>query len=690
MAGKGKKSKDSMNNKSVSVGINGIQTKLIGAFLLPVILFVMVGLFIYVQSSNALNTAYTDSANTSVTTLGEYLDLGFENIKLMATRLSVNQSVYAYYSGTENKKESDLMAAKLAVSNEATADTYVNHIFIIANTGTTCSDMGVLKGDYYNAFVESEEGQYVEEHIGAGTVWLSSHPSIDELSGFNPDEYAMSLVSVLRNTNNKPVGYILIDVKKSFIQNIVDDDQITEQSVTGFVLENGTQILSGDLDIHFPDTSFYQKASEGDTQNAYTEVTYDGKDYLFSYAKLEESGMMVCALVPQSEIVAGARSILVYTLVAVAVCAIIAIVVGSVLASGISKAIRRVNRVLKQTSDGDLTGTISMKRKDEFRILSGSITNMIGSMKQLIVKMTNVSGHVSDSAVQVNSNSELLMDVTQNINEAVGHINAGISQQSVDTDECLQQMNGLAEKITEVHSNTEEISKLTIATGQSVDNGEIIVADLSNKVQDTIKVTKAIIAEISELSREAVGINSIIGTINDIAEETNLLSLNASIEAARAGEAGRGFAVVSDQIRKLAEESGKAASRIGEIIEHIQERMQDTIRTAGDAEASVACQTEALDNTVAVFEDIKSQVEALTQDVAKITDSVRGIELAKNDTLAAIESISATSNETEAASSELSKNTEKQLSAVHVLNDAVKQLQTDAEDLDASVSIFKV
>ena len=143
MAGKGKKSKDSTSNKSVSVGINGIQTKLIGAFLLPVILFVMVGLFIYVQSSNALNTAYTDSANTSVTTLGEYLDLGFENIKLMATRLSVNQSVYAYYSGTDNKKESDLMAAKLAVSNESTADTYIDHIFIVASTGTTCSDMGV-------------------------------------------------------------------------------------------------------------------------------------------------------------------------------------------------------------------------------------------------------------------------------------------------------------------------------------------------------------------------------------------------------------------------------------------------------------------------------------------------------------------------------------------------------------------
>lgn len=130
---------------------------------------------------------------------------------------------------------------------------------------------------------------------------------------------------------------------------------------------------------------------------------------------------------------AGAQAILRYTLIAVAICAVIAIVVGSVLASGISKAIRKVNRVLKKTSDGDLTGQISMKRKDEFNVLSSSITNMIGSMKDLILKMTNVSGHVSDSAVQVGTNSEVLLEVTKNITEAVDYINSGISQQAQDT-----------------------------------------------------------------------------------------------------------------------------------------------------------------------------------------------------------------------------------------------------------------
>ncbi|MGN0343270.1 MAG: methyl-accepting chemotaxis protein [Roseburia sp.] len=691
-AGKGK-TKDRglvVHKKDGSLGLNGIQTKLVGAFMIPVVLFVVVGLMIYSKSSRTLESTYTDAANTSVGTLAEYLDLGFENIKLIATRLSVNQTVIDYYTGTDKKPESQLMSVKLAISNEATADTYVDHISIIAKTGDSCSDMGVLKGDYYNTFIASDEGKYVEENMVTENMWISSHPSIDELSGFDSNEYAMTLVTVLRNNSNKAVGYILIDVKRSFIQDILDNANISDNCIKAFVLEDGTQVLSGDSDIVFADTEFYQNAINAESESGYYDVKYDGQKYLFSYSKVAGTDMMVCALVPNSEIMSGARSVLFYTLVAVAFCAVIAICVGSVLASGISKAIRKVNRVLKQTSDGDLTGQISMNRKDEFRILSSSITNMIGSMKQLILKMTNVSDHVSDSAVQVNSNSELLLEVTKNITDAVDYINQGITQQAKDTEACLEQMNELADKISEVHRNTDEINSLTIATEGAVDDGMIIVANLSEKVQDTTDVTREVIREIDALSKDAYVINGIISTINEIAEQTNLLSLNASIEAARAGEAGRGFAVVSDEIRKLAEQSGMAGQQISQIIENIQNRLTETIRIAGMADKSVEYQTEALNSTVAIFEKIKTQVSNLTVDVEKIIESVQGIEDAKNDTLSAIESISATSNETEAASSELGRSTEKQLSAVNVLNDAVKQLQTDAEDLDASVSIFKV
>lgn len=672
------------------MGLRGIQVKLIGAFMIPVILFVIIGFMIYSKCSTTLNSTYEASANTSVGTLEEYLGLGFENIELMATRLSINSAITSYYTGSEVKSESMLMDAKVALSNESTADKFIDHIIVCAKSGTACSEKGAIRGDVYNAFAESEEGKNVESEIGMGSMWISSHPAIDEVTGYDSDEYALSLVTVLKNNSNKSVGYIIIDVKTSFIQDILDNAQISDNSIKGFVLEDGSQVLSGDSDIKFTDTDFYQEALAGENLQGSKEVSYEGADYLFTYSRIEGTNMLVCAMVPQKEIMAGAQAILRYTLIAVAICAVIAIVVGSVLASGISKAIRKVNRVLKKTSDGDLTGQISMKRKDEFNVLSSSITNMIGSMKDLILKMTNVSGHVSDSAVQVGTNSEVLLEVTKDITEAVDYINSGISQQAQDTESCLEQMNGLAERINVVHENTDEISEIAQEAQGAIENGMVIVANLGEKVQGTTEVTETIIREIRELNKESIAINSIIGTINEIAEQTNLLSLNASIEAARAGEAGRGFAVVSEEIRKLAEQSGNAGNQIGEIINHIQERLAATIETAGLAGESVAFQTEALNNTVDVFKNISQQVSKLAEDVEKITQSVGGIEQAKEDTMNAIESISTTSNQTESASEELARSTEKQLQAVEVLNDAVKRLQMDAEDLDTSVSIFKV
>ena len=676
--------------KDKGMGLRGIQVKLIGAFMIPVILFVIIGFMIYSKCSTTLNSTYEASANTSVGTLEEYLGLGFENIELMATRLSINSAITSYYTGSEVKSESMLMDAKVALSNESTADKFIDHIIVCAKSGTACSEEGAIRGDVYNAFVESEEGKNVESEIGMGSMWISSHPAIDEVTGYDSDEYALSLVTVLKNNSNKSVGYIIIDVKTSFIQDILDNAQISDNSIKGFVLEDGSQVLSGDSDIKFTDTDFYQEALAGENLQGSKEVSYEGADYLFTYSRIEGTNMLVCAMVPQKEIMAGAQAILRYTLIAVAICAVIAIVVGSILASGISKAIRKVNRVLKKTSDGDLTGQISMKRKDEFNVLSSSITNMIGSMKDLILKMTNVSGHVSDSAVQVGTNSEVLLEVTKNITEAVDYINSGISQQAQDTESCLEQMNGLAERINVVHENTDEISEIAQEAQGAIENGMVIVANLGEKVQGTTEVTETIIREIRELNKESIAINSIIGTINEIAEQTNLLSLNASIEAARAGEAGRGFAVVSEEIRKLAEQSGNAGNQIGEIINHIQERLAATIETAGLAGESVAFQTEALNNTVDVFKNISQQVSKLAEDVEKITQSVGGIEQAKDDTMNAIESISTTSNQTESASEELARSTEKQLQAVEVLNDAVKRLQMDAEDLDTSVSIFKV
>ena len=666
----------------------GIKTKLIGAFMLPIFLFIVVGIIIYMKSEQGLKENAETLTFTSVDMLKEYFELGFESIELTATRIAVNSDINSHFGGLYGTNFE--IKAKGAVVNEAVADKYIQSIVAFSkNQKNSISNSGVVKNkDLYSAFTGSESGKFVEENIDKSICWISNHPEVDELMGYSTSDYALSLVREIMDSNNKPTGYLIIDVKQSFIKNILDNASVGNNSIKGFITSEGNEVISGSEEFSFSDKEFFEKITDKDS--GYKYVTYKGEPYLFLYDKVQVGDGIVCAMVPKNEIIEKANEIRDYTVVTIIICCVIAFIIGSILSTGIARAITKINAVMKQTAEGDLTGTIVMNRNDEFKLLSGNIGNMIGSIKHLIIKLTGVSEQVQWSAKQVNDNSEVLYHATKDITESISDIELGLIQQSADTENCLKQMSDLADRISVVYDSTNQIGKIADKTQNTVDNGKIIVTELEERVQDTTRITKDIIRDISELERESKAINSIIVTINEIAEETNLLSLNASIEAARAGEAGKGFAVVSDEIRKLAEQSSMAGTQIGKIISRIQERMSKTIETAEKADDIVRFQAEALGTTINVFEDIKGHVNTLANDLNTISANIQGIENAKNDTLEAISSISATSNETEAASTELSKNAEKQLHAVEILYKEVKQLHRNSEELDESVGIFKV
>ncbi len=610
----------------------GIQSKLIAAFLLPVCLFIIVGIIIYGKSEQGLKKNAESLTYTSINMLKEYFELGFENIELSSTRLAVNDTINSHFGGiygTDYEIES-----RTTIVNEAVADKYILDILAFSkNQNNVITNTGIVKRtDAYTPFAESEMGAYVEKYMDenkSSICWVSRHPALDEVLGIKEEDYTLSLFRKLLDSRNKQVGYIVIDVKTSFIQEILDNAKVGDNSIKGFITSDGREVISGSDDFEFSSQSFYQNIVD-EEEGGYKYINYKGQSYLFLYNKVETGDGIVCALVPKTVIIRQANEIRNYTIVTIIACCIIAFVIGSVLALGIAKTINKVNAVMKQTSEGDLTGTIEVKRKDEFRILSGNISNMISSIKSLIVKMTRVSTQVNDSANQVSDNSEVLYKATRDITEAIGYIEAGLIQQSEDTESCLNQMSDLADRISVVYDRTSEIETIAGKTQDTVDNGMIIVTELGERVQDTTEITKAIINDISELEKESKAINSIIGT------------------------------------------------------------MTKTIETAERADDIVNYQAEALNTTVKVFEDIRNHVGALARDLDTISSNMNGIETAKNDTLDAIASISATSNETEAASTELSKNAEKQLEAVEILNTAVKQLQTNSQELDESVSVFKV
>jgi methyl-accepting chemotaxis protein len=374
----------------------------------------------------------------------------------------------------------------------------------------------------------------------------------------------------------------------------------------------------------------------------------------------------------------------------VIIACIIAGFTGTVLSIGISKIIGKTNQYLGKASEGDLTTSITIKRKDEFSTLLLGINNMFLNMKNLISKMALVSTTVNVASEDVVDGAAILLTATKDITSSVNDISDGVVQQAQDAESCLLKMEELSNQINKMQNNTEKINRFSEDTKETVNQGIVIIEELNKKAQDTNDITHNIISDIEALEEQSTSIVNFVDVINAISEQTNLLSLNASIEAARAGEQGRGFAIVANEIKKLAEQSVAASGQISNIIASIQEKTKKTVETAKEAEVIVESQKIALDSTVGAFQAIDRHVTDLAENLTVIVNGIEDIEKTKNDTLGAIENISAISEETASATEELSTTAEEQLRVVETLNIAASKLQENAGELKESIKVFKV
>ena len=276
------------------------------------------------------------------------------------------------------------------------------------------------------------------------------------------------------------------------------------------------------------------------------------------------------------------------------------------------------------------------------------------------------------------------------MNTSIEEIKRGITMQASDASDCLAETEVLNEKISVVRDDVSDIENIAAGANSSVQDGMKIVDELREKADVTASVTKSVIENIEALAEHTKKINKIVDTINDIASQTNLLSLNASIEAARSGEAGRGFAVVADEIRSLADQSKEAANEIKNIIESVVKRTADTVVTAKHADEIVSEQSAVVDNTLKKFTDIKENVSNIANNLTSIGSQMVEIEKSKDHTIESIQSISSVLHETEAMAEELEKTSQITKEEASALNNVVSRIKDESDKLKTEMDAFKI
>ena len=331
--------------------------------------------------------------------------------------------------------------------------------------------------------------------------------------------------------------------------------------------------------------------------------------------------------------------------------------------------IRRITRSLNelesamyqiQTSN-DLSGRVFVTAKDEIGRIGHSFNQMIRSFQEIIQQVVSNSHSVMQAAGKLSEASHRVAARSQSQSDAAASMAATMEQMTMSIDQ-------VAEHADEAHNSSLQNGELSSRGSEVI----LRVVDDMRCIADTVNQSSAIIQGLGQRSDE---IFSIVQVIKDIADQTNLLALNAAIEAARAGEQGRGFAVVADEVRKLAERTSQSTQMIAEIVEKIQSGTRNAVSSMGEGVIQVNQGVELAGQAGAAINQISSGAQRVSHVVSDISNAIREQSIASSDIARNVERVAQMSDENHTAAEETAS--------------TARNLEDLAAELESTVAMFK-
>ena len=678
-----------------------IRNKIVVCFLVPIVFMVIIGVSAYQKSAEGLSEKFTDSTLQTMRMATENLNMSCDFIRSEGLKYAYDDDLRKYFLGMFEDNPVDklnfLTSTKSNLLSVQTSNPFISHMHIIPKKGVNLLSTKLSSGvdgflDEYKEDVASGEGRR------SIPQWIDSHPVLDEKVTETEKDYIMAF-EMMSQSNN---ACVVIDIKPSAITDFMEEIDIGDGSIIGFVTPGGRELVVENVEEGkesvlpeegnvFSGQEYYTAVMDEAVADAGTaEVDFQGEKYLFIYSHSADIGFTTCALVPMRVVTSQATEIRNMTIGLVILACVIVVIVGIFITAGIENNMRRISRKFGDVAKGDLTVTVSAKGHDEFQDLAGSASIMITNTKKLVNQVSNATGELEVSAQNVGQASELIHEYSQDITRAIGEINEGMEEQSRHAQECVEKTDILSNEIQEVSHVVERVEKLVGETEGMINKGMEIVQVLGDRAGETTQMTVKVSESIESLRKESEIINSFVATITEITEQTNLLSLNASIEAARAGEAGRGFAVVAEEIRKLADDSAKAAGEIRNNVANITAQTQNSVESASQAKAMVELQTKAVEEVIAVFCEMQERMGQLIEGLKDIVVSTEKADGERSAAVAAVKNISDIIEETAGSAETVNDVANKLLNHVEKLSTTASVLDENMEGLKNEISVFKI
>ncbi|WP_310831550.1 methyl-accepting chemotaxis protein [Paenibacillus pedocola] len=369
---------------------------------------------------------------------------------------------------------------------------------------------------------------------------------------------------------------------------------------------------------------------------------------------------------------------------------VLCIVISIVITRLITKPLKELQALMRRAEEGDLTVTAAYQSKDEIGQINTSFNSMLDSLKRMMQGVSESAEVLSASSQEMSASAEQTGRASRLIAETSSEIAAGFETQVNSIDRTALSVLTMSEDIAAVERSSNEMADLMAGAAVSTDHGAAAVDRIIRQMKDinaSVSATQSIVRNLGSLSAE---INTIITTINEIAAQTNLLSLNASIEASRAGEHGLGFAVVAGEIRKLAEATGRSSLQITEIITDIQQQTGSAVESMELGSELVALGVEQSGVVSQAFAKIQASIKAAALQTEGIRGAVGQVSQESRAVSEAMEQVSDISRKGVEEVQDTSAASEEQLSAMEEMMASAQYLATLAEDLQKEMARFKL
>jgi len=415
-----------------------------------------------------------------------------------------------------------------------------------------------------------------------------------------------------------------------------------------------------------------------------------GKSKKMIFATNKLTGWKIAGTMDTSETTDAALPILISTGIDIIITFIIGGIIIFFVIRSITNPLLRVKKAAVEISEGNLAQNINIQSRDEIQDLGNAFNEMTKNLRHLIQQIDDSSIQLSASAEELSASSEETKIAAEQVAATIEEVAKGAEHQSSGIDGNARAMDEISKGIQRVAENTTRVTDLTRNTTHMAEEGGVFVKRSVEQMQDiynTVEVTNQKMAILSNRSKE---IGTIIELITGIADQTNLLALNAAIEAARAGEHGKGFAVVADEVRKLAEQSRQSAQQIADLVIEIQKETVISVQSMEEATDKVEEGLSISNETIQKFEDILQGMEEITpqmEDVAAITQQITA---SVQEITSVMNELATIAQENSASAEEMAATTEENVASMGDISHAANSLSNMAENLQTLLKKFKL